>query len=171
MRQPFGKLLILTALISSSVPLANVFAQGGYGGNNPAPSPTTTSSPGTTNQYSYNSKQSPYGECLGDYQGKSVYAYAGDQAGSGASNCYGACAQAWPPVTVPSGQTPTASGNAQQQYLGTISRTDGKTQVTYKGNPLYYYAEDQNQNDYKGQKLDQYGALWYLVKPDGNYLQ
>jgi len=104
-----------------------------------------------------------------DWQGKAVYAYAADQANSGSSNCYGACAQAWPPVVVPYGQAPKASGNLKQNYLGTIQRSDGNYQVTYYGYPLYYYAADQNPNDYKGHKIYDYGANWYLLTPDGKY--
>ena len=49
--------------------------------------------------------------------------------------CYGACAEAWPPVLTRG--TPSAEDGAKQNLLDTTKRTDGKTQVTYGGHPLY----------------------------------
>jgi predicted lipoprotein with Yx(FWY)xxD motif len=55
-----------------------------------------------------------------------------------ASNCTGACAVAWPPVLT-SG-TPGLSNGLSSSNLGTVTRADGTTQVTYDGKPLYYYS-------------------------------
>jgi hypothetical protein len=51
--------------------------------------------------------------------------------------------------------------------LGTITRSDGKKQVTYKGHPLYYYAADSSPGQTSGQGLNQFGAKWWLVAPSG----
>jgi predicted lipoprotein with Yx(FWY)xxD motif len=52
--------------------------------------------------------------------------------------------------------------------LSTISRGDGGTQVTYGGHPLYRYVGDNQPGDITGQGLDQYGAEWYVLGPDGS---
>ena len=51
--------------------------------------------------------------------------------------------------------------------LGTTRRTDGTTEVTYNGHPLYYYAADTKPGDTTGQGLNQFGALWYVVARNG----
>jgi hypothetical protein len=43
--------------------------------------------------------------------------------------------------------------------------------VTYNNWPLYYYTPDSAPGDTKGQGLDQFGAKWYLVTPDGTSLE
>jgi predicted lipoprotein with Yx(FWY)xxD motif len=91
-----------------------------------------------------------------------VYLFEGDT--GRASSCTGACATVWPAVT---GQ-PKASGRALSADLGTITRPDGTTQVTYKGHPLYLYAKDKDDGDTYGQGLKSFGADWYVLAPSGN---
>ena len=43
-------------------------------------------------------------------------------------------------------------------------RTDGTSQVTYNGWPLYYYAKDMAAGDTTGQEA---GEKWYLISPGG----
>jgi predicted lipoprotein with Yx(FWY)xxD motif len=52
--------------------------------------------------------------------------------------------------------------------LGTTRRSDGTTQVTYNGHPLYYYAADSSPGQATGQGLNQFGALWFVLSPSGN---
>lgn len=92
-----------------------------------------------------------------------VYLFEGDK-GQG-SSCTGACAQVWPPVTT--GGAPTTSGSAMAGELGTIARTDGTTQVTYKGHPLYFYARDKDDGDAYGEGINGFGASWYVIEPSG----
>jgi predicted lipoprotein with Yx(FWY)xxD motif len=54
--------------------------------------------------------------------------------------CQTLCAQYWPPVLT-SGR-PGAGPGVDQHALGTIRRPDGTQQVTYKGRPLYLFADD-----------------------------
>jgi predicted lipoprotein with Yx(FWY)xxD motif len=51
--------------------------------------------------------------------------------------------------------------------LGTTTRSDGTTQVTYKGHPLYFYSKDGDAGDAYGQGLKSFGAGWYVLKPSG----
>lgn len=55
----------------------------------------------------------------------------------GHSKCTDSCTLTWPPVLTSS----TVSGGASiaKADLGTITRSDGTHQITYKGHPLYYY--------------------------------
>src|SRR2546430_12753357 len=46
---------------------------------------------------------------------------------------------------------PRASGGASSGDLGTMARPDGRTQVTYKGHPLYLYVKDKDDGDAYGQ--------------------
>jgi predicted lipoprotein with Yx(FWY)xxD motif len=91
-----------------------------------------------------------------------VYLFQGDKAG--ASNCTGACPSVWPPVT----GSPQAMGGAVSADLGTITRSDGTKQVTYKGHPLYRFIKDKDNGDAYGQGAKAFGADWYVLAPSGN---
>ena len=93
----------------------------------------------------------------------SATGYAADK--TTRSTCSGACATNWPPLLT-SGK-PKASGSVRKALLGTTKRSDGTTQVTYKGHPLYTYSGDQKAGDTNGQGLSAYGARWYAVTASG----
>lgn len=95
--------------------------------------------------------------------GRSVYLFEKDHGTSSA--CAGACASLWPPVTTT--KPPTANGTAQQKLLGTTRRSDGATQVTYAGHPLYYFAGDHAVGDVTGEGLNDFGAGWYVLATSG----
>jgi predicted lipoprotein with Yx(FWY)xxD motif len=67
-----------------------------------------------------------------------LYSYSADSTGT--SKCTGACAIAWPPLLT-SG-SPGLSGGLKAGNFGTLKRSDGTLQVTYKGKPLYYYSRE-----------------------------
>ena len=91
-----------------------------------------------------------------------VYLFEGDRGQS--SSCAGACASAWPPVT----GKPQAGSGAMASQLGTIKRSDGTTQVTYNGHPLYLFVKDKDNGDAYGQGVKAFGAQWYTLAPSGN---
>jgi predicted lipoprotein with Yx(FWY)xxD motif len=64
-----------------------------------------------------------------------------------------------------------AGDGVDSTLLGTITRDDGTTQVTYNGWPLYHYHEDTAAGDTNGQGLEEFGGLWYLVSPTGEAVQ
>jgi len=89
--------------------------------------------------------------------GHTVYTFDSDT--PGVSNCNGSCSTIWPAVSVAAGQTPTG-GSGVTGPLGTITRSDGTLQVTYKGLPLYLFHKDANPGDTNGHYTG-----WSLVKP------
>jgi predicted lipoprotein with Yx(FWY)xxD motif len=87
--------------------------------------------------------------------------YTFDKDSPGSSSCTGDCASAWPPLTLPMGETPTAAPGVTGE-LGTIMRSDGTHQVTYNDAPLYYYVGDTGLYDVTG---DGVGWVWHLARP------
>jgi predicted lipoprotein with Yx(FWY)xxD motif len=98
------------------------------------------------------------GPVLTGASGLTLYTHAGDTATS--STCTGGCATAWPPLTVAAGATATA-GTGVTGTLGTLTRTDGTTQVTYNGMPLYGWKSDTKPGDVTGQGI----AGFSVAKP------
>jgi predicted lipoprotein with Yx(FWY)xxD motif len=125
------------------------------------PAPVASSAAGST--ATVTTAQTGLGQTLVDGSGRTLYLFESDSAKD--STCYGTCTGPWPPVTAPA--TPHAAGNSSAGLLGTIRRTDGTTQLTYAGHPLYYYAGDTRPGDTTGQGLLQFGAQWYALSPDG----
>jgi predicted lipoprotein with Yx(FWY)xxD motif len=62
-------------------------------------------------------------------------------------------------LTVSAGTSATA-GAGLTGTIGTISRPDGTTQVTYNGWPLYRYSKDAKAGDATGQGV---GGIWYAM--------
>jgi predicted lipoprotein with Yx(FWY)xxD motif len=102
------------------------------------------------------------GTVLVDGRGRTLYLFEKDK--GMASSCYGACASVWPPLTT--GRHATGAG-LRHARLGTSRRHDGKTEVTVDGHPVYTYAGDRRPGDVTGQGLDQFGAEWYALAPNG----
>jgi predicted lipoprotein with Yx(FWY)xxD motif len=90
------------------------------------------------------------GTYLVNAAGMTLYHFTPDTAGM--SNCNGACATAWPPLTIASTTAPTAASGVMGT-LGTIARSDGSMQVTYNGSPLYTFGGDKAPGDTNGQGL------------------
>ena len=103
------------------------------------------------------------GTYLTDSSGRALYLWLAD--GKGASACMGGCAKEWPPLTTHG--KPSASGSVTAADLGTIKRSDGQTQVTYKGHPLYRFEGDTGAGQTTGQGVDDFGAKWWLVGRTG----
>ena len=97
---------------------------------------------------------------LTNAQGFTLYWFAPDTPTR--STCYGTCAGYWPPVT----GTPSA-GPGVTGTLATISRSDGTTQVTYDGHPLYTYVGDTAPGQAFGNNLNLNGGLWHEVTISG----
>jgi predicted lipoprotein with Yx(FWY)xxD motif len=162
MRRLFAVILPLAAVALIAVVVAGCggsssgTAGGGsaYGAATPAPKTAT----GTVS-----TRETKLGRVLVDASGRTLYLFEKDKGAT--STCNGACASIWPPLTA--GKAKAGIGVTAAE-LGTTKRSDGKTEITYAGHPLYTYAGDQKPGDVAGQGLDQFGAEWYVLAPDGH---
>jgi predicted lipoprotein with Yx(FWY)xxD motif len=103
-------------------------------------------------------------EDLGSYlvgpNGMTLYIFNRDPLNS--SVCSGPCLENWPALTVESADAITAADGITGA-LGTITREDdGTLQVTYNGQPLYYWAHDEAVGDTTGQAV---GRVWWIASP------
>jgi len=104
------------------------------------------------------------GQVLVDPSGQTVYLFLADK--GTASTCNSAsCVQYWPPVLTDG--APQAGAGVNASLLGTSTRADGSTQVTYAGHPLYRFISDKKPGDATGQGVNAFGAPWYVVSPSG----
>ena len=76
-----------------------------------------------------------------------------------ASACNNACASIWPPLLVTASAPAAPSG--LKGTLGTVTWSDGTTQVTLNGQPLYLYAGDFKSGDTNGDGID---GIWAAAK-------
>lgn len=104
------------------------------------------------------SANSTFGNIITDTEGNTLYFFSKDT--KDISECNGGCADTWPvfytkEVTLDEGLAATD--------FGVITRQDGSKQNTYKGWPLYYFADDANPGDTKGDGIT---SNWFVAKPD-----
>src|SRR4029078_12301421 len=97
---------------------------------------------------------------LVDSAGRSLYQFAKDTAGaSPTSACSGACIGTWPAFDSAATAVPTGIDAS----VKSMNRADGKAQVSWKGQPLYYYSMDAAPGDIKGNGLG--NGAWTLIDP------
>lgn len=110
-----------------------------------------------------------HGTYLTDGEGRSVYLFEADTRGEGDTpavmTCEGDCLAAWPPVMTEG--EPQAGDGAMPELLGTLLHADGGMHVTYDGWPLYYYRADAEAGQTNGHDIEEFGAEWYLLTPEG----
>jgi predicted lipoprotein with Yx(FWY)xxD motif len=139
---------------------------GAYGGGETAETttkPASSESGGGTAAVVTASTAGDLGKVIVDSKGMTLYDFHKDKGGKSA--CYGACAKGWPPLL--SEGKPQAGEGAMASKLGTVERTDGTTQVTYAGHPLYTFVEDKKPGEANGNDVSAFGAQWYALLPSG----
>lgn len=104
---------------------------------------------------------SDLGTILVDSTGMALYLFTKDTQGSGKSSCEGDCLAAWPPLL----GEPKAGDGADQTLLGSITRSDGTTQASYNGWPLYYWVKDSAPGDTTGQGVNK---VWWVLDANGD---
>jgi predicted lipoprotein with Yx(FWY)xxD motif len=67
------------------------------------------------------------------------------------------CMSVWKPLSVARGTKPTGASN-----LGTVRRPDGRTQVTFRGRPLYTFVNDTKPGQAKGEGFKDVGT-WHIA--------
>ncbi len=120
------------------------------------PAPVLPTGPAAVNV----SQNATLGSFLVDSKGMTLYLYTTDTPNK--SNCYGPCAVAWPPLLTAG--APIAGSGVTASMLGTTTRTDGTTQVTYNGWPLYYFQTDKAAGDTTGENVQN---VWFVITPAG----
>jgi predicted lipoprotein with Yx(FWY)xxD motif len=93
-------------------------------------------------------------------KGLTLYAFAPDTATK--SNCNGSCTKFWPPLA-----GPVTAGSGVTGKIGTIKRSNGATQATYNGHPLYTYIGDSKPGQDTGNNLNLSGGFWHVVPVTG----
>jgi predicted lipoprotein with Yx(FWY)xxD motif len=167
-----GRLFAALLLVKRALALL-VLCFAGCSSSNNAPAPTAGPGPAATPAVGatvITTTTTNLGVFLTDSTGRSLYLFQLDTPGNSASTCYDACASAWPPLTLATGRSLLAVDGVQQSLLGTLKRSDGTTQGTYGGWPLYYYLGDTYPGQTNGQGVSQFGALWYLLTTEGKPL-
>jgi predicted lipoprotein with Yx(FWY)xxD motif len=94
---------------------------------------------------------------LTNTKGLTLYTLSGETKGK--FICTGSCLKVWPPLLVAGGTKPKGPVT-----LGTIKRPEGKTQVTFKGMPVYTFTGDSKKGEANGEGLKDVG-VWHAVTP------
>ena len=94
------------------------------------------------------------GGMLVNTSGMTLYTFDKDVAGSGKSQCNGACATLWPPALAAADAKPEGD-------MTIVTRDDGAKQWAYKGKPVYLYSVDKKAGDMAG---DNFKDVWHVIK-------
>lgn len=92
---------------------------------------------------------------LANLKGHTLYSLSAET--NGRFVCTGPCLASWHPLLIPAGTKPTGPVK-----LGTIKRPEGKTQVTFKGKPLYAFAGDSKPGQANGEGFKDVGT-WHAA--------
>lgn len=109
-----------------------------------------------------------YGSALVAENGHALYVFAPDQARR--VTCTGACARIWPPLKLPRGTKPVASGQVKAALLSSDPDPAGGRVVTYDGWPLYAYVIDTGAGVAHGQGIGLNGGFWYMISASGKVI-
>jgi predicted lipoprotein with Yx(FWY)xxD motif len=98
------------------------------------------------------------GKVLAAGNGMTLYVF--DHDAPHVSTCTAECARVWPPLLLAQGDpigTPDLPG-----VLSVITGPDGRRQVAYNDQPLYFYSSDTQPGDVNGNGID---GVWHVARP------
>jgi predicted lipoprotein with Yx(FWY)xxD motif len=153
--QPFANFMRVLLVTASLVAGLQACDKEDAAPADPTPAPNNPA-PGTANVKL--AANPTLGNVLTDKDGKTLYFFTRDA--DGTSACTGGCLAAWP-LFYEKELVPGQGLNAAD--FGVITRADGAKQTTYKGLPLYRFANDAAAGDVKGEGS---GTTWFVAKPD-----
>ena len=158
----------ITFLASATVPVLAALAIASCGSSSGSNTSRSSAPPKTTNGQSatVGVANENLGNILVDSQGRTLYLFRSDSGTKSA--CTGACAIDWPPLRATG--KPTVGGGATASIVATSARSDGKSQVTYNGHPLYLFSGDQKPGDTNGEGVNAFGGLWYALSSAGDQI-
>ncbi|MGW2014545.1 SCO0930 family lipoprotein [Streptomyces sp. NPDC001927] len=141
----------------AGAPADSGYASGGYGSGSGAADGSGAEPAGqlavsTTKQL---------GKVVTDSEGFTLYRFDKDSASPPKATCEGECAAVWPVVGAEGAKPPAG---VDPSLLGEVARSDGSTQLTIGGWPMYRYAKDTKPGDLNGQGV---GGTWFASAPDG----
>jgi predicted lipoprotein with Yx(FWY)xxD motif len=96
------------------------------------------------------------GSLLANLKGRTLYSLSVEKHGK--FICTAGCLSIWHPLVVPKGVKPTGPVD-----LGTVRRPDGRTQVTYRGRPLYSFDGDTASGQTNGEGIKDVGT-WHAAR-------
>jgi predicted lipoprotein with Yx(FWY)xxD motif len=157
-----NRLRMLPALLAIAAAVAVLAACSSSGTSSTSGSTTDsgTSSPPAATAGSLKTANIGGVRVLTNARGLTLYSFAPDTPTT--SRCNGTCAQNWPPVQ---GRAiaPGVTGP-----FGILRRSDGSTQATFEGHPLYTFVGDTVPGQAKGNGLNAFGGLWHEVTTSGS---
>ena len=160
-RNRLRMLLAVLAVAAAAAVLAACSSSGASSTSGGSSSSTSTGSPAAATAGSLKTATIGGATVLTDARGFAVYSFAPDTMTK--SDCNGACAAAWPPV-----KGPATAGAGLTGKLGTIDRSDGSTQATYNGHPLYTFVKDTGPGTDTGNGVNAFGGLWHALTASGS---
>jgi predicted lipoprotein with Yx(FWY)xxD motif len=108
-------------------------------------------------------EQTSLGKTLVDANGRVLYLFEADKRDQSTLSAAGQAV--WPPLSTAT--KPAAGSGVTASQITLIGGAGSASQVAYNGHPLYYYVGDRAPGETKGQGLNQFGALWYVLSPAG----
>jgi predicted lipoprotein with Yx(FWY)xxD motif len=161
--------LALVAITATTFFLSCSSDNGNDNGNTGTPPPTTVTTPIAL------STSATLGSYLSDKDGRTLYFFSTDA--NGQSSCTGGCEALWPAFFVDNLTADKLGTGLTLSDFATITNASGKSQLTYKGWPLYYYAPVSAGDAYGNGAVNTleapgktggegFGGVWFIAKPD-----
>ncbi len=149
---------LVAAAAFGAIALSACGAGGSYSSSSPSPKPVAATHAAPAG-VPVKTGSTSLGQVLVDQSGRTLYGLTQDA--NGMPTCVGACADAWPPLTVNGASLPAG---LDPKLFSVTSRPDGSYQLKAGSWPLYRFSGDSAAGDTNGQGS---GGVWFVVTPGG----